>query len=42
MFTIGCFILLCKDNVVVLIDSHTGGGNQQCEQVDLKICKSDL
>ena len=25
MFTIGLFILLCKDNVVVLIDSHMGG-----------------
>ena len=37
MFTIGLFILHCKDNVVVLIDSHVGGGNWQCEQVDLKI-----
>ena len=25
MFTLGLFILLCKDNVVVVIDSHTGG-----------------
>ena len=25
MFTIGLFTLLCKDNVVVLIDSHMGG-----------------
>ena len=37
MFTIGLFILLCKDNVVVLIDSYMGGGQLQCEQVDLKI-----
>ena len=27
MFTIGLLILLCKDNVVVLIDSYTGGGS---------------
>ena len=26
MFTIGLLILLCKDNVLVLIDSHMGGG----------------
>ena len=37
MFTIGLFILLCKENVVVLIDSHPWGDHQQCEQVDLKI-----
>ena len=42
MFTVGIFILLCNDNVVVLIDSHMGEVNWQCEQVDLKIWKSDL
>ena len=37
MFTKGLLILLCKDNVLVLIDSHTGGVNWQCDQVDLKM-----
>ena len=41
MFTIGLLIWLCKDNVLVQLDSHWGV-NQQCEQVDLKIWKSNL
>ena len=40
--TIGLWIFLSKDNVLLLLHYDTGGVHQKCEQVGLKIWKSVL
>ena len=35
--TIGLWIFLSKDNVLLLLHYDTGGVHRKCEQVDLKI-----